>query len=139
MYQNFLNTPYTGVNPYQSGNPYLDRLNQLQAAQMPQPTQQGLIRVTGMEGAKAYQMGPNSAVPLFDANEDVFFVKSTDGAGFPTIRAFRFTPIESVAAPAAATGDFITREEFNQFKEAFLNGKQSVPNQSANAGPANGE
>lgn len=38
--------------------------------------QQGaqLIRVTGIEGAKAYQMGPNSVVPLFDANDDVMRV-----------------------------------------------------------------
>lgn len=54
-----------------------------------------LIRVTGMDGAKAYQMPPNSVVPLFDADNDVMYVKSTDGAGFPTIRAFAFQPIEN--------------------------------------------
>lgn len=59
--------------------------------------QQGmqLIRVTGMDGAKAYQMPPNSVVPLFDADNDIMYVKSTDGAGFPTIRAFAFQPIEN--------------------------------------------
>ena len=45
-----------------------------------------LIRVTGFDGAKAYQMPPNSSVALFDSNEDIFYVKTTDGAGFPTIR-----------------------------------------------------
>ena len=46
--------------------------------------QQGmqLIRVTGMDGAKAYQMPPNSVVPLFDADNDIMYIKSTDGAGF---------------------------------------------------------
>lgn len=40
-----------------------------------------LIRVTGMDGAKAYQMPPNSVVPLFDADNDIMYVKSTDGDG----------------------------------------------------------
>lgn len=53
-----------------------------------------LIRVTGMDGAKAYQMPPNSVVPLFDADNDIMYIKSTDGAGFPTIRAFAFQPVE---------------------------------------------
>lgn len=134
MYQNYMNQPSMMPNQFQAGNPYLDRL-QAMTMQQPQPQmmqqapQQGLIRVTGIDGAKAYQMGPNSAVPLFDANDDVFFVKSTDGAGFPTIRAFRFTPIESAAVPAAASADFITREEFNKFKEAIFNVQQPVREQ----------
>lgn len=53
-----------------------------------------LIRVTGMDGAKAYQMPPNSVVPLFDADNDIMYVKSTDGTGFPTIRAFAFQAVE---------------------------------------------
>lgn len=69
-----------------------------------------LIRVTGMDGAKAYQMPPNSVVPLFDADNDIMYVKSTDGAGFPTIRAFAFQPIEN---PTPQTQQYVTREEFN--------------------------
>jgi hypothetical protein len=62
----------------------------------PYPQQQsaGLIRVTGMDGAKMYQLSPNSAVALFDANEDIFYIKTTDGAGFPTIRSYKFAPID---------------------------------------------
>ena len=65
-----------------------------------QPYGEQLIRVTGLDGAKAYQMSPNSAVALFDGAEDIFYLKSTDGAGFPTIRVFRFE--EVTATPAAA-------------------------------------
>lgn len=46
--------------------------------------------VTGIDGAKAYQMPPNSVAALFDDANDIFYVKSTDGAGFPTIRVFDF-------------------------------------------------
>lgn len=89
---------------------------------------QALVKVTGLDGAKAYQMPPNSAVPLFDANDDVFYVKTTDGAGFPTVRAFRFEPID--LTPQQQVGDYVTKDEFKSFvaeiKEA-LNAKQPVP------------
>lgn len=79
-----------------------------QRAQMQQSMQ--LIRVTGMDGAKAYQMPPNSVVPLFDADNDIMYVKSTDGAGFPTIRAFAFQPVEDKPEPAQ---QYVTRDEFD--------------------------
>ena len=50
------------------------------------PPVHGFVYVTGLEGAKAYQMPPNSDMPLFDStNDGVMFIKTTDGAGFPTI------------------------------------------------------
>lgn len=56
-----------------------------------------LIKVTGLDGAKAYQVPPNSSVALFDGDSDTFFVKTTDENGFPTLRAFRFeeVPLEN--------------------------------------------
>lgn len=106
-----MNNPYNQFSQYQQQQNYF--ANQ---------TQQGLIKVTGLDGAKAYQMPPNSVVALFDANNDIFYVKSTDGAGFPTIRAFSFTPY-NVEQP---NNDYVTRTEFNQLKEMLLNGKQFV-------------
>ena len=41
-----------------------------------------IVRVNGYQGAQAYQMGANAAAVLFDANEDIFYKKITDGAGF---------------------------------------------------------
>lgn len=91
-----------------------------------------LIRVTGIEGAKAYQMQPNSTVALFDNNEDYMYIKSTDGAGFPTIRTFRFeevtnTPKQDNQIDMSA---YITREELTEilkdFKGGLGNGKQFI-------------
>ena len=113
----FYQSPYT--QPTQ--NPYLDRLAQMQPP--PQP-RDWLIRVTGMEGARAYQMPPNSAVALFDGGQDVFYVKTTDGAGFPTIRAYSFQPMEQAQAMGAS--EYVTRAEFEQLKEMIVHGKQSV-------------
>ena len=51
--------------------------------QQPYGGSEQLIRVTGLDGAKAYQMRPNSAVALFDGAEDIFYLKSTDDSGLP--------------------------------------------------------
>lgn len=125
MYNPYQPNPYMPQyqNPYQAR---LDALTQPQNYPMQSPQPGGLIRVTGMDGAKAYQMGPNSATALFDANEDVFYVKTTDGASFPTIRAFRFEPIEN--APAQST-EYVTRQEFEALKGMILNAQQPVPEQ----------
>ena len=121
MYTNpgFYQSPYT--QPVQ--NPYMDRLAQMQQTQ-PQQPRDGLIRVTGMDGARAYQMPPNSAVALFDGGQDVFYVKTTDGAGFPTIRAYSFQPMEQ--AQAMGANEYVTRAEFEQLKEMIAHGKQPV-------------
>lgn len=115
----FYQSPYT--QPTQ--NPYMDRLAQMQQPQ-PQQPRDGLIRVTGMDGARAYQMPPNSAVALFDGGKDVFYVKTTDGAGFPTIRAYSFQPMEQAQAMGAS--EYVTRAEFEQLKEMIMHGKQPV-------------
>ena len=92
------------------------------------------IRVTGMDGAEAYRMPPNPVVPPFDADNDIMYVKSTDGAGFPAIRAFAFQPIEN---PTPQTRRYVTREEFNdtsaKLDEATGNGKQPVRGQRETA------
>lgn len=98
---------------------YMDRLQQAQQPARPME----LIRVTGMEGAKAYQMPANSTVALFDGGQDIFYVKTTDGAGFPTIRAFSFAPYEPAAQPQT---EYVTRAEFEKLKEEIVNGKQPV-------------
>lgn len=58
-----------------------------------------LTRVTGLEGAKAYQMPPNSTVALFDNNDDLMYIKTTDGA-----------PVQGATAIATATaiGNIVT-------------------------------
>ena len=120
----FYQSPYT--QPAQSQ--YMDRLAQMQPP--PQP-RDGLIRVTGMDGARAYQMPPNSAVALFDGGQDVFYVKTTDGAGFPTIRAYSFQPMEQ--AQAMGANEYVTRAEFEQLKEMIAHGKQPVPADATDA------
>lgn len=92
------------------------------------PPEDLIIRVTGMDGAKAYALSPNSRAALFDDTDDVVIIKTTDGAGFPSYRRARLDWIEE--APQQAAGDYITRDEFRaQFEELkglIINGKQPV-------------
>ena len=89
------------------------------------------VRVNGRAGADAYPMGPNETAVLFDENADVFYFKATDGAGYPTVRPFSFSPLpEAGAAPAAAYATVedleALRAEINELKGALCNGKQPV-------------
>lgn len=76
---------------------------------------QGLIRVNGLEGAKAYQVAPRDTVALFDGNDDVFYVKSADDGGFPTIKAYRF--VEMDLTGAKPTNDYVTKAEFEELRK----------------------
>lgn len=96
--------------------------NMYQNFSIPQRNEGTLIRVTGIEGARAYQMLPNSTVALFDGCDDIMYIKSTDGAGFPTIRTFRFEPVEQM--PPSPTP--VTREEFNLLRKELDDVKQLI-------------
>lgn len=87
-----------------------------------QPQRAEIVRVTGMDGAKAFLMEPNCSAALFDAEAPIFYLKVTDGAGFPTIKAYDYTPHQE-AAPEKP--DYVTRKEFNEWKEALQNERVS--------------
>lgn len=116
MYSGYPNYSFNNTNSNYPSNPYLERLNNVQNS-LSQPTQNtaptNLIRVTGIEGAKAYQMSPNSTVALFDGNEDIMYIKMTDGANFPTIKTFRFQAVETVEPNNT---EYVSKDEFNKFK-----------------------
>ena len=74
----------------------------------------GLVSVTGIEGAKAYQLPPNSSMPLFDGNQDLMYVKTTDAAGYPTIKTFKFEPVDAGPIEVKAEPvDYVPRSEFD--------------------------
>lgn len=146
-WNNFSN-PYMASMPGQfNASPYMQAMNTQAPSQMPQfnaqmPVSQpsnSLIRVTGIDGAKAYQMPPNSVAALFDDSYDIMYVKSTDGAGFPTIRIFDFyehkeeAPVQQqpVNVESFATKQELEnlQNEVKQVKEMLSNGKQPVSEQ----------
>lgn len=63
---------------------------QYQPRQFPQRYE--VIRVNGRGGAEAFQMSPNSDVLLLDTTAPVVWLKTTDGAGYPTCTPYNITP-----------------------------------------------
>lgn len=118
-------------NQFQAFQPYGMQFQQpAQRQPMFNQAPRDLVRVTGMDGARAYPMPPNSREALFDDTDDVVIFKITDGAGFPSYKRARLVWEEEpqkAAAPTAA--EFVTRQEFEALKEAILNAQQSVQKQ----------
>lgn len=52
---------------------------------------QEVIKVNGRQGAEMYQMGPDSSVLLLDTSAPIVWLKSTDGAGYPTLTPYSIT------------------------------------------------
>ena len=120
--------------------PYADRLTQLQnqyqqtvnipqMQAVPQPqVNQGLLWVSGEVGAKSYLVAPNSTVLLMDSDDAVFYLKSADNAGMPSLRIFEYkevtnAPTTSVNAPNfdenVLHDKFVTREEYEGLKRQY--------------------
>ena len=128
--------PMSNYSTYQPmPQPYADRLAQLQnqynqavnipqMQTVPQPqVNQGLLWVSGEVGAKSYLVAPNSTVLLMDSDDAVFYLKSADSAGLPTLRTFSYVEIESnqnKQKSSEVQKEFVDREEFELFKNEIL-------------------
>lgn len=93
---------------------------------VPTTRSSNLIRVNSFDSAKAYPTSPNSDTILFDENEDVMYLKTTDASNFPVIRKFRFYEEVEAETVKQDSSKYVTVEEFNKFKEELLNGKQFI-------------
>ena len=113
-------------NPYYYNNGATpDMLNQFKSPppQIPIITG-GLIYVDNEEQAKNYLVAPNNAVPMFDKNKPLMYVKASDGAGMPNFKKYTISEYEEnnnlVNVPQTPTehhckcGDkFISKEDLN--------------------------
>lgn len=73
------------------------------------------IQVAGIEGAKNQIVQPGQTAWMMDNNSPVFYVKSVDGMGSATFKAFRFEEISPdcmAPQPQQAQPDYVTRAEF---------------------------
>lgn len=130
--------PYGGYQPapnYYPG-PVPDQLAQLRQNQMPQavtppqpmqtnmgqvgpasgPQNGGIIWVNGKAEADSYLVAPNSAVPLWDANNPVIYLRKADSTGKPSTVVYDLVertdaPASQQAAPQVDWSQFITRDQ----------------------------
>lgn len=131
---NYYQQGYNTTTPYQP----LDRLAQLQQQQyqpqyqqMPQmqmqqqPQQQinqGLLWVQGEAGAKSYLVAPNTTVLLMDSEASRFYLKSTDGAGMPSLRIFEYQEVSANMQQVNINNfdnKYVTREEYATLQKQY--------------------
>lgn len=140
--------PYNMIDPQQFANDQAmlqAKINQLEQQrnlqmgmysgqnQQPQaPTSNvNWIQVAGIEGARNQIVQPGQTTWMMDNNNPIFYVKSVDGMGSATFKAFQFMEIQPEAHRAAenqnnsANGDYVTRKEF----DALLKRLGELPNE----------
>ena len=149
-YPPFTNDTY--LNRLQRLNQMQNQFNQYANNITPQNNQ--IIFVQGETGAKAYQIPNNTTVLLMSSESNEFFIKTTDSSGFPTIRKFTFQEhpnqeqqpkrcnCQNNSTAPLPLKDYVTQEEFNNFKKEILNfyesnlsnGKPTIGNKKSNDG-----
>ena len=128
--------PYNMIDPQQFANEQAmlqNRINQLeqqrnqqmgmysgQPQQAQTPTSNvNWIQVAGIEGARNQIVQPGHTAWMMDNNSPIFYVKSVDGMGSATFKAFQFIEIQPEATRTAenqnssANTDYVTRKEFD--------------------------
>lgn len=120
--------PNLGTWPYQLYNNQNNNINNNSGFQQPI---NNLLRVTGPESAKAYSLPPNSNVILFDADNPIFYLKTTDDSGFANLRTFVFqeqkqqTENQS-AAEQINTSNFVTKDDLKSLEQNFSELKEML-------------
>jgi hypothetical protein len=72
--------------------------NQYYPSMQPQPIYQQQVpsfqitKVNGENGAKAFQMPPNSSIILLDESSPKVYIKETDGASYPKLSVYKLVP-----------------------------------------------
>ena len=75
--------------------------------------------VNGEVGAQAFQIPRGMSVILMDSDNPMFYIKTSDLSGKASIKAFKYE--EYNATTTAPKIDYVTKEEFEQFKQSILN------------------
>ena len=110
--------------------PQYPQFNQPYMSQQAQPFQpwgqnlqrQEITKVNGANGARAFQMAPNSNVLLLDEIAPLVWLVQTDGAGYKTVTPYKIEPYQ--AQPAL---DYNSLDERISRLEEMLNGRKPDP------------
>lgn len=121
--------PQYGYNQPQQNQPVQQNVPQNVPAN--QTMNSGIIWVQGEAGAKSYQVAPNTAVQLWDSENQTIYLKSADANGIPSIKTLDYTIREAMPNSNAAivsnfdSAAFATKNEVNTLAQqlAALQGK----------------
>ena len=89
-----------------------------------------VLRVAGPESANAYPLPEKSNIVLFDANNPMFYWKTTDDNGYPyPLRAFKFEEVklnELQATENTDTSTFATKDDLIALQNNVFEIKQML-------------
>lgn len=80
---------------------------------------QEIIKVNGQNGARAFQMAPNSSAILLDESAPIVWLVQTDGAGYKTEVPYSITPYQAQPEP-----DYSDFEKRLKRLEDLIDGKK---------------
>lgn len=72
--------------------------------------------VNGLEGAKAYNMPPNSSMMLMDSSNPYVYMKTTNQMGQASIRCFRLVE-EQLEQIEVANSPYATKNDFKELND----------------------
>lgn len=98
----------------------------------PQPTTtptNNIVWVQGIEGAKAWQLNPNSMIILLDSEQEgKMYIKVSDNIGLSTLRIFNY--VEEVQTPSNTSSvdlsQYVTKEELATLVKELTRNEQSI-------------
>ena len=98
----------------------------------PQPTTtptNNIVWVQGIEGAKAWQLNPNSMIILLDSEQEgKMYIKVSDNIGLSTLRIFNY--VEEVSTPSNTSNidlsQYVTKEELATLVKELTRNEQSI-------------
>ena len=67
-----------------------------------------IVKVNGENGARAYQLAPNSSALLLNESSPIVWLVQSDGAGYKTITPYSITPYQT--EPTINTKGKVTNE-----------------------------
>lgn len=105
------------INPYGGSYTPVYYPNNYQF-QTQQPTNiVNMVLVNNEDEARNYQLSPGNSIFLMDSNNSVFYTKSVDFSGISTFKKYQFSEVTDT--PSQSQGDYITREEFEEWKRSM--------------------
>ena len=114
---------FTGYSPYTQpaayGNPY-PTYTTPQTQQVTNAV--NMVLVNSEDDARNFPLNPGSSIFLMDSGNCFFYTKSVDFSGISTFKKYKFTEVTENQAPPA---DYITREEFEAYKESLRSQNRS--------------
>ena len=119
---------YNNYFPATYQQQYYPQYQQVQVPQAQPQENNGIIWISGIEGAKSYLVGAGKSVLLMDSESSTFYIKSTDVSGMPQpLRIFDYSErteqVKDVSTSQIDTSNFVTREELEDRLSALTNAR----------------